>query len=172
MVPKEQLKNDLQKVCVILCISGILYLLWDIYGNKVIAKLEATYDKTIFTTKENDCRIDNLKYLNKESNGKGKVYLLKVYNSKQQESHLIVCNSKNQIIDRNLIFVSTECNFNNLEINSTIFPNGKYKRLAELFVSNNNIKKTILYIDSNDKDYDLTLHGIEYTNVFLKSLKR
>lgn len=170
---KDQIKKDLPMIYLPLFICALLVLLWNAYGNETTAKIEASLGKTIFTDKENDCRIDNLKYLSKESHGNGKVYLLKLYDSKISVPHLVICNEKNQVIDRNNQLITTICDFDKFEINLTALPKRvKYKKLAELVVYKNNVEKTILYNNSYDQDYALTLNGIEYTNVFLKSLKR
>ena len=172
LITREQIKKDLPKIYFTLLFFSLLTIVWNLYGNKTTAQLEARLGKTIFTKSENDCRIDNLTYLNKESEGNGKVYLLKLYDSNTTVSHLIVCNNKNQIVDKNNLFKKTACDFDKLDINSTTIPvRVKYKKLAELEISENNVTKAILYNNAFHDDFELTVRGIEYTEAFLKTLK-
>ena len=143
------------------------------YGNKLTAQIEAKFGKALFTTTDNDCRIDNLTYLNRESEGTGKVYLIKIYDTNKSLSHLIVCNNKNEVIDKNNLFKKNICDFDKLEFNLSYVPQRfKYEKLAELEINNNIITSATLYENTFHSNFDLTTKGIEYTKVFLDVLNK
>lgn len=143
------------------------------YGNIFVATYEATFGKSLFTSAEDDCRIENLAYLSKKSNGTGEVYLLNIYHANEKIYHLIVCNNSNELIDKNNIVLSATCNFDELMFNSQyVSETVKYKKLARLIVNNHTITKTILYKSAINDSFEVTVRGIEYTKIFLKTLKQ
>ena len=150
------------------------YYLYVTYGITNIAAYEFEHKAPLFTTKRNDCRIDNLNALGDDSNGTGKILFLQLIdNTKKESFHLITCDSKENIIDKNGIIKQGKCNFDTLNfIDTKTFIS--YKKMGELIVLDFNIVKEKTFsenIDFLNNYFTVPIQGIEYSKVYLKLLQ-
>jgi len=155
-------------------IFSCCYYLYINYGITNIAAYEFEHKAPLFTTKLNDCRIDNLNALSDDSNGTGKVLLLQLIdNTKTESFHLIACDSKENIIDKNGIIEQGKCDFDTLSFMDTK-TYVSYKKMGELIILDFKIVKEKIFsenIDFIDNYFTVPIHGIEYSKVYLKLLQ-